>query len=313
MNFQSMEYFIAVAEERSFSRAAERLFVTQQTLSAHIASLEKETSCKLITRKIPLELTYAGEVFLRYARHYQETLLTMNKELCDISQNQKGILRIGINYSWSRVFMPQLISDFQKNFPNIQIKTYEDLDLSRQLFNESLDIIITNLKEKNPNFVFEDFYRENTLLVLSKNLLNSLQLSSEQIKAAVSSCHLKPLKYCPFIMNEYGGTTSRISMELFSKSDFVPITKCEIINIHTIMALCLRDVGACFVPQSMLYSFLSSEEIDKLVWFPFPESMSYNINFAYNKRRYQWSVISSFIQTARAAFPPMSCKVDVHM
>ena len=67
MNFSSMDYFITVARERSFSRAAERLHITQQTLSAHIAGLEKELGTKLLVRSIPLELTYAGEVFLGYA------------------------------------------------------------------------------------------------------------------------------------------------------------------------------------------------------------------------------------------------------
>ena len=67
MNFSSMDYFVMVARERSFSRAAERLHITQQTLSAHIAKLEGELGTKLLVRSVPLELTYAGEVFLEYA------------------------------------------------------------------------------------------------------------------------------------------------------------------------------------------------------------------------------------------------------
>lgn len=303
MNFQSMEYFVAIAEERSFSKAAERLFVTQQSLSAHVASLENEINCKLVVRKVPLELTYAGQVFLRYAKSYRETFLTMNKEFCDISQNQKGLLRVGVNYSRSFMFMPRVITDFQKEFPNIEIKTYEDLDLTKQLSDGNLDLIITNMKEKLPNLVFENFYVEDTLLLISKELLCSLQISPERVKKSVLSGQLAPLRDCPFIMNEHGGTTSRISMELFSESDFVPVRKCEITNINTILALCLRGVGACFVPRSMLYAFLSPRDINRLECFSLPEALRYNVHFAYNKRSYQWSVISSFIQIARVAFP----------
>ena len=61
MNFQTMDYFIALAEERSFTKAAERLNVTQQTLSAHIASVERDLGVRLVVRRVPLELTYAGE------------------------------------------------------------------------------------------------------------------------------------------------------------------------------------------------------------------------------------------------------------
>ena len=60
MNFQSIRYFLQVARKRSFSQAAEELFITQQTLSASIASLEKELGCKLFVRHIPLELTYGA-------------------------------------------------------------------------------------------------------------------------------------------------------------------------------------------------------------------------------------------------------------
>ena len=60
MNFQSIRYFLQVAKRRSFSQAAEELFITQQTLSASIASLEKELGCRLFIRHIPLELTYGG-------------------------------------------------------------------------------------------------------------------------------------------------------------------------------------------------------------------------------------------------------------
>ena len=67
MNLSSMEYFAVLARERSFTKAAEKLYITQQSLSSHIASLEKELGCQLLIRHIPLELTYAGEVFLRYA------------------------------------------------------------------------------------------------------------------------------------------------------------------------------------------------------------------------------------------------------
>ena len=65
MNFLSIEYFAAVASEHSFSKAAKRLGITQQTLSANIAALERELGCTLFVRHVPLELTYAGTVFAR--------------------------------------------------------------------------------------------------------------------------------------------------------------------------------------------------------------------------------------------------------
>ena len=91
MNFSSMEYFIAVAQERSFTKAAEQLHITQQSLSSHIAGMEKELDCQLLVRNVPLKLTYAGEVLLRYAKRFTSEWTMLQQEFSDISQNQKGI------------------------------------------------------------------------------------------------------------------------------------------------------------------------------------------------------------------------------
>ena len=64
MNFLTIHYFLTLVGERNFTRAAERLHVTQQTLSGHIAMVEREVGMKLFIRHVPLELTDGGEVFI---------------------------------------------------------------------------------------------------------------------------------------------------------------------------------------------------------------------------------------------------------
>ena len=75
MNFHSLDYFLVLAREKNFTRAAEALHITQQSLSSHIAGLEKELGCTLLVRRTPLELTYAGRTFLRYAESIGDTSL----------------------------------------------------------------------------------------------------------------------------------------------------------------------------------------------------------------------------------------------
>ena len=79
MNLTSMDYFITLAQEQSFTRAAERLHITQQALSAHIAGMEQELGSQLLLRRVPLELPYAGQVFLRYAQEIQRNLDSMDR------------------------------------------------------------------------------------------------------------------------------------------------------------------------------------------------------------------------------------------
>ncbi len=125
MNFQSMEYFAAVAKNRSFTRAADALHITQQTLSAHIAGIERELGCPLLIRHIPLELTYAGEVFLRYATEFNTKYDCMLHEFGDILNNQTGKLRIGIAFTRGHAIMPELIAAFQKEYPGVDVELVE--------------------------------------------------------------------------------------------------------------------------------------------------------------------------------------------
>lgn len=71
MNFQSISYFIVLAREKNFTRAAEKLHMTQQALSASMASLEKEWGMPFFLRHVPLELTNGGRVFYEYASAWQ--------------------------------------------------------------------------------------------------------------------------------------------------------------------------------------------------------------------------------------------------
>ena len=174
MNFSSMDYFVMVARERSFSRAAERLHITQQTLSAHIAKLEGELGAKLLVRSIPLELTYAGEVFLEYALDFQRRASSLEREFQDITENQRGLLRIGINYTRGDIVIPPLLIRFQQEYPNIAIRLVGEINtnLSALLENGEIDLAIAPLPVVPPAVQTEDFYQEEYVLVVSKALLN---------------------------------------------------------------------------------------------------------------------------------------------
>ena len=87
MNFLSMDYFLMTAEKRSFTKAADALHITQQTLSTHIANLEQELDCKLFVRHVPLELTYAGEIFWQYAADFQKKYRAMQHEFADLTKS----------------------------------------------------------------------------------------------------------------------------------------------------------------------------------------------------------------------------------
>ena len=109
MNFQSLNYFIMLAREKNFTRAAEKLHLTQQTLSANVAALEKEWGMKFLIRHVPLELTDAGKVFYAYALQFTRGEEAFSRTLKDIANEEAGNLTIGVGFVRERDLLPTLI------------------------------------------------------------------------------------------------------------------------------------------------------------------------------------------------------------
>ena len=172
MNFLSMDYFIMVAKERSFTKAAKRLGITQQTLSAHIASLEREVGCELFVRHVPLELTYAGETFLRYATDFQHDHTMMMQEFDDIVHDETGILRVAVAHTRERTIMPRIIAAYQRKRPGIMVDMIEGANEqhARRLVDGEVDIAIAHFDRAPVGVELVDFYDEEMVLIVSNRL-----------------------------------------------------------------------------------------------------------------------------------------------
>lgn len=301
MNFDTLEYFSVLARERSFTRAADLLHITQQSLSSHIAGLERELNCQLVVRRIPLELTFAGQTFLRYAEELRRTQQAMQHELCDISKNQKGKLRIGIAFTRGRTVMPRLIAAFQKKFPNVEIALVEDSNeaLQKLLINGDIDIAAADFGKVPQEVVLRDFYNEHMVLCLSDALIDRCGLDLAAHKSALRGGDLSSLRGCPFVLGRAADIGGRIGRELLRRSDVKPIVKATSENIETLLELCEQGVGACFSPENLVHTALGEERASHLHLVRFENGASYPIRFGYRKDTYQWSLLEAFIRTAQ--------------
>lgn len=302
MNFDSLEYFSALARERSFTRAAESLHITQQSLSSHIAGLEKELNCQLVVRRIPLELTYAGQTFLSYAEELRRTQHAMQQEFCDISENQKGELRVGIAFTRGRAVMPHLIASFQQKYPNVEVTLMEGSNdaLQKLLADGDIDLAVAHFPKAPPEVELRDFYEEHIVLCLSDTLLTRCGVDLAAHEAELRSGDLRALRDCPFVLGRASDIGGRIGRELLRRSGVKPIIKATSENIETLLALCELGAGVCFSPENLIRTALSDAQIRRLHLLRFDSGASYPIRFGYLRRSYQWSVIDEFIHAAQA-------------
>lgn len=293
-----MEYFIAVAEERSFTRAAQRLMVTQQTLSAHIASVERELGVRLVNRTVPLTLTYAGEVFLGYARRFEMDRRAMVQEFADIAGNAQGMLAIGIASTRGRLLMPRAIAAFQKEKPGVRvlIDEQENSDLVEELREGLVDMAVATFPPNTPGLEIRLLRTEQIVLLLSWKLLRELygeeaRQVAEEVERRGS---LAPLKGCPFLLlgrHDEPGDLSRWLLEQAGlERDPTVISS----NSETLVELALRDRGAVFVPRDLAEAMVGTGEAHAMCILNLGPDARIDVHVAWRSSEHVWSVIEDF-------------------
>ena len=302
MNFATLEYFETLAQERSFTRASERLHITQQSLSSHIAKLEKELGCQLIVRHVPLELTYAGEVFLTYASSLRDQYITMRQEFMDISGNEEGVLRVGIAFTRGRTILPDIIMAFHETHPQIRVALVEATNeaLRQKLLEGDIDLAIAFFPVSLPGVILRDFYQESVAILVSRQLFESLygKESAERVRRLEEGDY-SALEGCPLVLGSLEDIGGRIERNLIMRAG---ISRPRIVatsnNSETHLALCIRGAGACLCSETLARGALTEEQLESLLVIRLGDTARYPIRFGYREKTYQWSVIQAFMDVA---------------
>ena len=299
MNFSTMDYFVAVAEERSFTRAAERCAVTQQTLSAHIASVERELGVRLVNRKVPLTLTYAGTIFLGYARRFQALRRTMGQEFRDIAGNEYGLLGVGIASTRGHTLMPATLARFQEDHPriNVLLNEAENAELIRLLKEGRVDLVVATVPHDEPGLVVRELCREKVVLVVSEELLDTLYDDADaRVEEVERTGSLKPLENCPFMLLGKGDEPGDLSRRILERSGVDPWVRVRSKNSETLIDLAVRGMGACFVPLALAIDAQNNNPDVSMRAIGLGDDASISISAAWRDSEHVWSVILAFYQ-----------------
>ena len=173
INFLNLEYFLVAAEELSFTKAARRLFISQQSLSSHIANMEKELDIALFHRTSPLTLTYAGQVLKERARQMLQLREETYREIADIKDFSKGQLVIGMSHTRGRRVLPEILPVYKEQFPNIELHLKEgnSSELDADLIRGDVDLIIGMLPFRVENIETVPLCDEEILLAVPDSVL----------------------------------------------------------------------------------------------------------------------------------------------
>lgn len=169
LDIRKIETFIEVVECKNFSKAAEKLYLTQPTVSAHIHSLEKEINTQLIKRTTKeFEITEAGKRFYKYGINI---LKIRNKILEDFVDDKKKNLKLGASSGITFGDLPEIIYRFNKENPKIkfEIISSDSMDIIDKVQDGTVEVGLVGTKIELQNLKYTKFTQDNLVLVAPKN------------------------------------------------------------------------------------------------------------------------------------------------
>lgn len=322
MNFQNLEYFLTTAEEVSITRAAERLHLSQQALSNHIARLEEELGCRLFTRKPNLELTYSGKCFQRATVRMLDIQRQTAIVIGDINGNRRGELRIGVSHTRGQAILPLLLPDFRRAYPLAELSVVEGStkELEADLERGVIDVLIGFAPFLLESAETMELSREHLHLIAPRCLLDeAFGDRADEVRAAYREDHdVTVFRDLPFVLLKKGDRIRALVDAEFRRRGIEPEICLETRNIQTAFALAAEGMGLTVCPTMYLNSrYTISGQADsytrsKVDIFPFFDRGSTDvIAIGYNRDRYLSQIAKDFIDMSVEKFRALPKPTDL--
>jgi len=306
MNTKSFEYILCVNECKSISKAAEKLFISQPTLSQHIQKLEKDLCIELFDRtSSPISLTYAGERFGKYALRILNLEKQLLQELKDINELYIGRLTIGISSLQGNSLLPLILPKYKEMFPGVKVVVVEENAKKLEELAEKgiVDIIILNLPIERKNLDYEILYLDQVLLAIPENLLPSYidrSFTNENNNFINERININELNDCHFLLQRPGHRVRQIADTIFKNSNIKPNIYLESINVESLYKLTSKGMGITFMPKSFAnkYNGLEYKRSQPFPVYLFPlnsEIGNFSLVVAYSTYRHLSILSKEFI------------------
>lgn len=249
MQFQQLQYFVAVAETRHFTRAAELVHVAQPSLSQQIKALERELGADLFLRaRGNITLTDAGEALLPLARRILADADTARHEVQELVQLRRGRVRLGATPSLCTGLLPDVLRAFHDRYPGIQLLIEEggSHDLVRELARGALDLalIVLPLPSPAPALTAVELLREDLVVV-----------SSPEVPAPGTASggsrvvHIADLEGERLVMFRHGYDLRELTVAACRSAGFEPDFAVEGGEMDAVLGFVRAGLGVAVVPR----------------------------------------------------------------
>ena len=243
MQFQQLRYFVAVAETTHFTRAAERVHVSQPSLSQQIRALENELGATLFSRaRGNVALTEAGEALLPLARRILADAETARHEVQELVQLRRGRVRLGAPPSLCTGLLPDVLRAFHDLHPGIELLIEESgsHDLVRELARGALDLALVVLPLPSPSPAL------TTVTLLHEDLV---VVSPVTRAAPADPVRIADLEGEPLVMFRHGYDLRELTVAACRAAGFEPSFTVEGGEMDAVLGFVRAGLGMAVVPS----------------------------------------------------------------
>ncbi|NMS90727.1 LysR family transcriptional regulator [Clostridioides difficile] len=247
MNTKQLEYFISVAENLSFTKTAEKFYISQTAVTQQIKALEEQIHVTLFTRsKRHVELTPAGKVFLSEARTIIKNINDAIAKTQQFANGFSGTLSIGILIGYEKNKLQQYLKEFSHTYPNISMElcTNEMTELLNLVKNNFMDLAFVINPENQPLKGFE--YKTVARYSLVALLPSGHPLCNKERIDLIELQHEKFI-FVKETGNEYGQKS--MIQDRYREAGFVPNVVQRSNDLNTIESLVASNMGVSILPS----------------------------------------------------------------
>ncbi len=264
MDLKHFETFLKIAELKSFTKAAEELYLTQPTISKQIVDLENFFDVKFIDRtKRTVALTRAGELLLKYAKDFANLKKETIEEIAAFKGLKKGTITVGASTIPGIYILPRVLSIFKKIYAGIQIRLIisDTKDIIEKMEEGAIDIGFVGAKNGSNKLDYKKLIDDTIVMIAPPEFPDSLNLSE--------------LKDYPLIAREPGsGTRNTFEASLkkikhMKTADLTVIA--ELTDTEAIKETVKNGMGISYISKMAIAGELSEKKLKHIVIRGFPD------------------------------------------
>ncbi len=240
------QYFMETVRSGSLMAAAQKLYISQPSLTKFIQRLEKQVGATLFDRSVsPMRLSDAGQVYYEFLLEQEQREQAMRARISQVSRMECGTLRLGMPLYFAQCYLPDVLEAFAERYPRVQVELLEASGeaLEQAVLTRQIDLAVLHLPLTHSGLTTKRLFSERILLAVP---------GEGAVPAQVHEGELPALDMLSYLLPAHAQKLGRFATEFFSSRGLHPQVRLRTQNVVTMLSMVAKGMGAGFAPEGGL-------------------------------------------------------------